>query len=60
MRNVGQRIDIVELPRIPESLRSSADDCLETTFTEAKRPGRGARGADRILQGADWRRKRRW
>jgi holo-[acyl-carrier protein] synthase len=37
MRLIGHGIDIVELTRITASLRSSADDFLEATFTEAER-----------------------
>src|SRR5262245_26707805 len=37
MELVGHGIDVVELARIAESLRSSADDFLEATFTEAER-----------------------
>jgi holo-[acyl-carrier protein] synthase len=37
MQLIGHGIDIVELARIAESLRSSADDFLEATFTEAER-----------------------
>jgi holo-[acyl-carrier protein] synthase len=37
MRLIGHGIDIVELERITASLRSSADDFLEATFTEAER-----------------------
>jgi holo-[acyl-carrier protein] synthase len=34
---IGHGIDIVELARVAASLRSSADDFLEASFTEAER-----------------------
>jgi holo-[acyl-carrier protein] synthase len=37
MELVGHGIDIVELARIAASLRSSSDDFLEATFTDAER-----------------------
>ena len=43
MKLIGHGIDIAELARIDASLRSSAEDFLEATFTAAEREQAGER-----------------